>query len=230
MPAPSWALHSLCIGCFTEREPKSWRTVNAKGGLPNALVEPDGLLRTRSAPREPGVAGGMGWYGVVYHVCRRHPSSEGELHAHQDGVRAAASRASPRSHACAPPRMRRCPSGRRPVERGGRDERLEGYNHGRVRGRNGRQGGGAHAADRPWRERQLARLGAPPHVPRVGARVLVASGAFAAALARDGTMSPELAVPRAAAQPPSLAHASSSHGARRTPACSPTLLACSGTR
>jgi len=29
---------------------------------------------------------------------------------------------------------------------------------------------------------------------------------------------------------PSLAHASSSHGARRTPACSPTLLACSGTR
>jgi pyruvate/2-oxoglutarate dehydrogenase complex dihydrolipoamide acyltransferase (E2) component len=32
------------------------------------------------------------------------------------------------------------------------------------------------------------------------------------------------------AAPPSLAHASSSHGARRTPACSPTLLACSGTR
>jgi hypothetical protein len=32
------------------------------------------------------------------------------------------------------------------------------------------------------------------------------------------------------ATPPSLAHASSSHGARRTPACSPTLLACSGTR
>jgi hypothetical protein len=29
---------------------------------------------------------------------------------------------------------------------------------------------------------------------------------------------------------PSLAHASSSHGARRTPACSPTLLAGSGTR
>ncbi len=32
------------------------------------------------------------------------------------------------------------------------------------------------------------------------------------------------------AAPPRLAHASSSHGARRTPACSPTLLACSGTR
>jgi hypothetical protein len=32
------------------------------------------------------------------------------------------------------------------------------------------------------------------------------------------------------AAPPSLAHAFSSHGARRTPACSPTLLACSGTR
>ena len=32
------------------------------------------------------------------------------------------------------------------------------------------------------------------------------------------------------AAPPSLAHASSSHGVRRTPACSPTLLACSGTR
>jgi hypothetical protein len=32
------------------------------------------------------------------------------------------------------------------------------------------------------------------------------------------------------AAPPSLAHASSSLGARRTPACSPTLLACSGTR
>ena len=145
---PSWALHRLFrlpLGCFTEGGPQI-AVVNAKGGLPNALVEPDGLLRTRSAPREPGVAGGMGWYGVVwvvwggmgwygvvYHVCRRHPSSEGELHAHQDGVRAAASRASPRSHACAPPRMRRCPSGRRPVERGGRDERLDGQ--GRVRGR-----------------------------------------------------------------------------------------------
>ncbi len=35
---------------------------------------------------------------------------------------------------------------------------------------------------------------------------------------------------RRPAAPPSLAHASSSHGARRTPACSPTLLACSGTR
>jgi hypothetical protein len=35
---------------------------------------------------------------------------------------------------------------------------------------------------------------------------------------------------RQPAAPPSLAHASSSHGARRTPACSPTLLACSGTR
>ena len=39
------------------------------------------------------------------HGCRRHPSSEGpvgELHAHRDGVRAAASRASPRSRACPP--------------------------------------------------------------------------------------------------------------------------------
>ena len=35
---------------------------------------------------------------------------------------------------------------------------------------------------------------------------------------------------RHSAAPPSLAHASSSHGARRTPASSPTLLACSGTR
>jgi hypothetical protein len=90
------------------------------------------------------------------HGCRGHPSSEGRvgaLHARRDGVRAAASRASQRSRA-SPPRMRRCPSGRRPVERGGRDERLDGQ--GRVRGRKGRQGGGAHAADRPWRERQLA--------------------------------------------------------------------------
>ena len=91
------------------------------------------------------------------HGCRGHPSSEGRvgaLHApRRDGVRAAASRASQRSRAC-PPRMRRCPSGRRPVERGGRDERLDGQ--GRVQGRNERQRGGAHAADRPWRERQLA--------------------------------------------------------------------------
>jgi len=39
------------------------------------------------------------------HGCRGHPSSEGpvgELHAHRDGVRAAASRASPRSRACPP--------------------------------------------------------------------------------------------------------------------------------
>jgi hypothetical protein len=39
-----------------------------------------------------------------------------------------------------------------------------------------------------------------------------------------------LAFCRRPAAPPSVAHASSSHGARRTPACSPTLLAYSGTR
>jgi len=53
-----------------------------------------------------------------------------------------------------PPRIRRWPSGRRPVERGGRDERLDGQ--GRVAGRKGRQRGGAQAADRAWRQRQLA--------------------------------------------------------------------------
>jgi hypothetical protein len=40
------------------------------------------------------------------------------------------------------------------LKRGGRDERLDG--RGRVRGRNERRRGGAQAADRPWRERQLA--------------------------------------------------------------------------
>ena len=40
----------------------------------------------------------------------------------------------------------------------------------------------------------------------------------------------QAALCRRPADPPSVAHASSSHGARRTPACSPTLLACSGTR
>ena len=73
------------------------------------------------------------------HGCRGPPSSEGrvgELHAHRDGVRAAASRASPRSRAC-PPRMRRSRSGRRPVKRGGRNERLDGQ--GRVSGRKGRR-------------------------------------------------------------------------------------------
>ena len=75
-----------------------------------------------------------------------------------------------------PPRMRRSPSGRGPVKRGGRDERLDGQ--GSVRGRKRRQGGGAQAADRAWRERQLAQSsGAPPHVPRVGARALAASAA-----------------------------------------------------
>ena len=66
----------------------------------------------------------------------------------------------------------------------------------------------------------------------MGARVLAASAAFAAALARDGAC-PHSSLYRARprwlrrhpAAPPSLAHASSSHGARRTPACSPTLLA-----
>jgi len=53
-----------------------------------------------------------------------------------------------------PPRIRRCPSGRRPDKRGARDERLDG--RGRVAGRKRRQKGGAQAADRAWRERQLA--------------------------------------------------------------------------
>ena len=51
-------------------------------------------------------------------------------------VRAAASRSSPRSRAC-PPRMRRSRSGRRPVKRGGRNERLDGQ--GRVSGRKERR-------------------------------------------------------------------------------------------
>jgi hypothetical protein len=161
-------------GCFTEREtPKSWRSINAKGGLPNALVEPDGLLRTRSAPREPAASH---THTAPYHLlgssgarrcgsldcapwshrtsstrprataaaatttCSgpREPGVAAErlgrferprralaprlppppelrgacgraAHAHRDGVRAAASRASPRSRAC--PRIRRCPSG-----------------------------------------------------------------------------------------------------------------------
>jgi len=126
--------------------------------LPNALVEPDGLLRPllrtptprRSGPREPGVAAAS--------TARR---GRIELRGACGRAACAAPRRSARrrlpsvtAEPRAPPRMRRCPSGRRPVERGGRDERLDGQ--GRVRGRKGRQGGGAHAADRPWRERQLA--------------------------------------------------------------------------
>ena len=53
-------------------------------------------------------------------------------HAHRDGVRAAACRASPRSRARAPPNPQ-VTSGRRPDKRGGRDERLDGQ--GRVAGR-----------------------------------------------------------------------------------------------
>ncbi len=53
-----------------------------------------------------------------------------------------------------PPRIRRWPSGCGPVKRGGRVERLDG--RGRVAGRRGRRRGGAQAADRAWRQRQLA--------------------------------------------------------------------------
>ena len=43
-----------------------------------------------------------------------------------------------------------------------------------VAGRIRQQGAGAQAADRPWMERQLAQSsGAPPHAPRVGARVVL---------------------------------------------------------
>ena len=126
----------------------------------NALVAPDGLLRQLlrqllrtptprcSGPREPGgAAASIARRGRFERPRRalaparlpRPPSSEGrvgELHAHRDGVRAAASRSSPRSRAC-PPRMRRSRSGRRPVKRGGRNERLDGQ--GRVSGRNARR-------------------------------------------------------------------------------------------
>jgi hypothetical protein len=146
------------------------------------------LLRTPtprcSGPREPGVAAASTARRGRFERPRRAlaprlpppPELRGACgraaHAHRDGVRAAACRASPRSRARAPPRICRWPSGRRPDKRGGRDERLDGQ--GRVAGRKVRQRGGAQAADRAWRERQLA-WGAPPHVPRVGARVVAAS-------------------------------------------------------
>ena len=172
-PPQSW--RNRKVNANGEREfgtPPRGRAPNA-----NALVAPDGLLRQLlrqllrtptprcSGPREPGgAAASIARRGRFERPRRalaparlpRPPSSEGrvgELHAHRDGVRAAASRSSPRSRAC-PPRMRRSRSGRRPVKRGGRNERLDGQ--GRVSGRRGRQGGGAPAADRAWRERQLA--------------------------------------------------------------------------
>jgi hypothetical protein len=154
--------------------------------LPNALVEPDGLLRPllrtptprRSGPREPGVAAASTARRGRCERPRRALAPRLPRPPELRGACGRAARAAPRRSARrrlpsvtaeprAPPRMRRYPSGRRPVERGGRDERLDG--RGRVRGRRRRQGGGAHAADRPWRERQLAQSGAPPHVPRVGA-------------------------------------------------------------
>ena len=93
----------------------------------NALVAPDGLLRQLlrqllrtptprcSGPRDPGgAAASIARRGRFERPRRalaparlpRPPSSEGrvgELHAHRDGVRAAASRSSPRSRACPPP-------------------------------------------------------------------------------------------------------------------------------
>lgn len=141
--------------------------------LPNALVEPDGLLRPLlrtptprcSGPREPGVAAAS---TARRGRCERPRRALAPRLPRPPELRGACGRAAcaaPRRSARrrlpsvtaeprAPPRMRRCPSGRRPVERGGRDERLDGQ--GRVAGRKGRQRGGAHAADRPWRERQLA--------------------------------------------------------------------------
>ena len=129
-----------------------------------------------------------------------------------------------------PPRIRRCPSGRGPVKRGGRDERLDGQ--GRVAGGIRRQRGGAQPADRAWRERQLAQsFGAPPHVPRVGARAVAASAASLPP-PRHGPTRRRLPTPaslrgaprrwlrRRPAHTRSLAHASSTYGARRTPPCS----------
>ena len=89
----------------------------------NALVAPDDLLRQLlrtptprcSGPREPGGAAASIARRGRFEGSRRAlaparlprpPSSEGrvgELHAHRDGVRAAASRSSPRSRACPPP-------------------------------------------------------------------------------------------------------------------------------
>ena len=93
----------------------------------NALVAPDGLLRQLlrqllrtptprcSGPREPGGAAASTARRGRFERPRRAlaparlprpPSSEGrvgELHAHRDGVRATASRSSPRSRACPPP-------------------------------------------------------------------------------------------------------------------------------
>ncbi len=165
------ARHGLFTDCarLFHRVREPLRSVHAKGGLPNALVEPDGLLRTRSAPREPAAShthttpyhlfGASGarrcgsldcapWShrtsstrplataaaatttcsgprepGVAAASTARRGRSERprralaprlppppELrgacgraaHAHRDGVRAAACRASPRSRACPP--------------------------------------------------------------------------------------------------------------------------------
>jgi hypothetical protein len=120
--------------------------------LPNALVEPDGLLRPLlrtptprcSGPREPGVAAAS---TARRGRCERPRRALAPRLPRPPELRGACGRAAcaaPRRSARrrlpsvtaeprAPPRMRRCPSGRRPVERGGRDERLDGQ--GRVRGR-----------------------------------------------------------------------------------------------
>ena len=197
-----WAFHRHCTDAKLTKPSNGGLDI---GEIPRARAN---LLRTRSGPREPGVAAASTARRGRIERRRRALAPRLPRPPELRGACGRAACAAPRRSARrrlpsvtaeprAPPRMRRCPSGRRPVERGGRDERLDGQR--RVHGRKGRQRGGAHAADRPWRERQLARCGAPPHVPRVGARVLAASAAFAAALARDGAVSPELAVPRAAA-------------------------------
>ena len=180
--------------------------LSLRGSLPTrgpcALVEPDGLHRTRSrpwepqllrtpiprctGPREPGVAAARrGRFERPRRALAPRLPPPPELRG-ACGRAACAPRRSARrrlpsvtAEPRVPPRMRRCPSGRRPVKRGGRDERLDGQ--GSVAGGKGRQGGGAQAADRAWRVRQLAQsCGAPPHVPRVGARVVVASVASVA--------------------------------------------------
>jgi hypothetical protein len=120
--------------------------------LPNALVEPDGLLRPLlrtptprcSGPREPGVAGASTARRGRFERPRRALAPRLPRPPELRGACGRAACAAPRRSARrrlpsvtaeprALPRMRRCPSGRRPVERGGRDERLDGQ--GRVGGR-----------------------------------------------------------------------------------------------
>jgi len=143
---PSWALHRLRLplGCFTEGDPpkvcgsqcQRWIAQCPRGARWPAshTFGASGARRCGWYGVVWGGMGGMGWYGVVWGGIPRLPPPP-ELRgraACAPGRSARCRLSSVTAEPCVcPPRMRRCPSGRRPVERGGRDERLDGQ--GRVR-------------------------------------------------------------------------------------------------